>query len=83
MHNMSFDVRSILYFGRRPLFANSVHEGNYDIICRSETWLVPEVPDEDFFLTNHTVYRAERLSAVIKTKHGGVLEALGPQSHTN
>ena len=38
-------------------------------ICLSETWLVPEV----LFLTNHTVYRVDKLSTVIKTKHGGVL----------
>ena len=78
MHILSFNVRSILSFERLTLFANSVHEGNYDIICLSETWLVPEVPDEALFLTNHTVYRADRLSSVIKTKHGGVLIGIKP-----
>ena len=78
MHTLSFNVRSILSFERRTLFANSVHEGNYDIVCLTETWLVPEVPDGALFLTNHTVYRADRLSSVIKTKHGGVLIGITP-----
>ena len=78
MHILSFNVRSILSFERRTLFANFVHEGNYDIICLSETWLVPEVSDEALFLTNRTIYRADRLSSVIKTKHGGVLIGIKP-----
>ena len=78
MHILSFNVRSIVSFESQTLFANSVHEGNYDIICLSKTWLVPEVPDEALFLTNNTAYRADRLSSVVKTKHGGVLIGIKP-----
>ena len=47
-----------------------------DVLCLSETWLTKSVPNETLFLNNFQIFRNDRTSTEIVSKHGGVLIAV-------
>ena len=49
---------------------------HFKIICLTETWLVPEIPDKALFLNNFVKHRKDRNTVNGQTKHGGVLIAV-------
>lgn len=58
------------------LYRNQMHV-NFDIICLSETWLLPGIYDAELFDSRYNVYRCDRdYDARGDTRGGGVLIAV-------
>ena len=58
-------------------FSNVITNCNhYKIINLTETWLVPEIPDNALFLNNLVIHRNDRNTVNGQTKHSGVLTAV-------
>ena len=78
---LSFNVRSLLDFQRRQIFANEIAKRNYDVLCLTETWLTSDVLDNALFLTGYTIHRIDRPTENHNSKHGGVLIAVKDIPH--
>ena len=76
MTNLSLNVRSFIDLKRRIALSNTILALNSDIVCLTETWLVPEIPDEALFLSNFSIARCDRPSFGQKSRHLGVLIAI-------
>ena len=49
----------------------------YELVCLTEIWLVPEISDDILFLPDYSILRNDRKTTKIKaTTHGGVLLAV-------
>ena len=78
---LRFNVRSLLDFQRRQIFANEIAKKNYDVHCLTETWSTSDIPVNAFLPTGYTTHRTDRTTENINSKHGGVLIAVKDIPH--
>ena len=70
---LTFNVRSLLSLERRMAISNAIATLKYDLLCLTETWLTPHVPNTALFLPNYSIYRNDRDPDMFTSKHGVVL----------
>ena len=82
MNILTYNARSLLDLNKRTKFANVMTSVSLDVICITETWLTPDIPNAALFLPNYHIYRSDRkIDETRITKHGGVMIAIN--SHVN
>ena len=82
MNILTFNTRSLHDLNRRTKFPNVISSEDPEVICTTETWLTPEIPNAALFLPNYHFYRNDRKTDEIRvTNHGGVPIAI--LSHVN
>lgn len=66
------------------LFYKSLLHTDYDVVCLTETWLLPGIYDEELFDSRYVVYRRDRnCDLVDKRLGGGVLIAVRKELRTH
>ena len=73
---LTFNVKSLLSLERRMVFSNAIATLKYHLLCLTETWLTPHVPNTALFLANYSIYRNNRDPDMFTSKHGGVLTGI-------
>ena len=54
-------------------FSNAIATLKYDLLCLTETWLTPHVPNTALLLPNCSIYQRDRDPEKFTSKHGVVL----------
>ena len=49
---------------------------DHDLLCKTQTWLTSEIPNQALILSSCKVYRKDRPSNNVRSEHGGVLIAV-------
>ena len=68
MNILTYNARSLLDLNRRTKFANVMTSESLDVICITETWLTPDIPNAALFLPNYHIYRSDRKTEKKKKK---------------
>ena len=77
MNILTYNARSLLDLNKRTKFANVMTSVSLDVICITETWLTPDIPNAALFLPNYHIYRSDRkIDETRITKRGGVMIAI-------
>ena len=80
VHLLLYNVRSLVDIHKSVNFANALTDcDHYKIICLTETWLVPEIPDNALFIDSFIVHRNDRPSDDEQLEHGAVLIVIDTQ----